>query len=71
MATKKNEIMGHFRTDGLSSRINYIDYLNENTLIRLDNDQNKFIVKIIHFFRYIKRIKIILKQKKISSKYLP
>ena len=64
MATKKNEIMGHFRTDGLSSRIKYIDYLNENTLIRLDNGQNKFIVKIIHFFRYIKRIKIILKQKK-------
>ena len=71
MATKKNEIMGHFRTDGFSSRIKYIDYLNENTLIRLDNGQNKFIVKMIHFFRYIKRIKIILKQKKISTKYLP
>jgi hypothetical protein len=57
--------LGHFRTDGFSSKIKYIDYLNENTLIRLDNGQNKFIVKIIHLLRYIKRIKIILKQKKI------
>ena len=65
IATKKDEILGHFRTDGFSSKIKYIDYLNENTLIRLDNGQNKFIVKIIHLLRYIKRIKIILKQKKI------
>ena len=64
MATRKNEILGHFNLQGLSSRLKYIDYLNENTLIRLDNGQNKYIVKIIHFFRYIKRIKLILKQKK-------
>jgi len=64
-STKKNEILGYFNTNGLSSRIKYIDYLNENTLIRLDNGQNKFIVKIIHFLRYIKRIRIILNQKNI------
>ena len=63
MATKKDEILGNFYTEGLSSRIKYIDYLNENTLIRLDNGQNKFIVKIIHFLRYIKRLKLILKEK--------
>ena len=37
----------------------------QNTLIRLDNGQNKFIVKIIHFLRYIKRLKIILKEKNL------
>ena len=63
-STKKNEILGYFNTNGLSSRIKYIDFLNENTLIRLDNGQNKYIVKIIHLLRYIKRIRIILKQKK-------
>jgi glycosyltransferase involved in cell wall biosynthesis len=63
IATKKNDILGYFSPGGLSSRIKYIDYLNENTLIRLDNGQNKFLVKIIHFLRYIKRIKVILKEK--------
>ena len=62
--TKKNEILGYFDTKGFSSRVKYIDYLNENTLIRLDNGQNKYIVKIIHLLRYIKRIKMILNQRK-------
>ena len=61
---KKNEILGYFDTKGFSSRVKYIDYLNENTLIRLDNGQNKYIVKIIHLLRYIKRIKMILNQRK-------
>jgi len=63
IATKKNDILGRFSLGGLSTRIKYIDYLNENTLIRLDNGQNKILVKIIYFFRYIKRIKLILKEK--------
>jgi len=62
-ATNKNDILGYFSPGGLSSKIKYIDYLNENTLIRLDNGQNKLMVKIIHFLRYIKRIKLILKEK--------
>jgi GT2 family glycosyltransferase len=63
IATKKNDILGYFSPGGLSSRIKYIDYLNENTLIRLNNRQNKVVVKIIHFLRYMKRIKLILKEK--------
>tara|TARA_B100000787_G_scaffold163613_1_gene145434 strand:+ start:346 stop:1104 length:759 start_codon:yes stop_codon:yes gene_type:complete len=63
IATKKNDILGYFSPGGLSTRIKYIDYLNENTLIRLNNGQNKFVVKIIHFLRYIKRIKLILREK--------
>ena len=63
IATKKNDILGYFSPGGLSSKIKYIDYLNENTLIRLNNRQNKVVVKIIHFLRYMKRIKLILKEK--------
>ena len=62
-ATKKNEVIGYFRSGGLTDRINYIDYLNENTQIRLDNEQNFIFVKIIHYLRYLKRLKLIFSQK--------
>ena len=62
MATKKKEVLGFFRPGGLSDKIKYIDYLNENTKIRLDNKQNFLIVMIIHFLRYIKRWMLIKKQ---------
>ena len=61
-STKKNEIMGFFNPHGLSSRLRYIDYLNENTRIRLDNGQNKIIVWIIHFLRLSKRIFRVIKE---------
>ncbi len=63
MATHKNEVMGHFGLNGLSSRLKYIDYLNENTQIRLDNGQNKFIVWCIHYLRFLKRVFRIIKEK--------
>jgi glycosyltransferase involved in cell wall biosynthesis len=62
-ATKKDEVIGYFRSGGLTDRINYIDYLNENTQIRLDNKQNFILVKIIHYLRYLKRLKLIFSQK--------
>ena len=61
-STNKNEIMGFFNPYGLSSRLRYIDYLNENTRIRLDNGQNKIIVWIIHFLRLSKRIFRVIKE---------
>ena len=63
MATNKNEVMGHFGLNGLSSRLKYIDYLNENTQIRLDNGQNKLFVWCIHYLRFFKRILRIIKEK--------
>lgn len=63
-STKKNEIIGYFRPGGISDKINYIDYLNENTQIRLDNKQNFILVKIIHYLRYFKRLRLIISQKK-------
>ena len=40
MATKKNEIFGKFRRGGISSKISFMDYLNETIRVRLDNVQN-------------------------------
>ena len=62
IATKKNEIIGYFRPGGISDQTKYIDYLNENTKIRLDNNQNYILVKIIHILRYLKRLKLIKSQ---------
>ena len=64
IATKKNEIIGYFRPGGFSDKIKYIDYLNENTKIRLHNGQNFFLVMFIHLLRYIKRLKLIIEQSK-------
>ena len=64
IATKKNEVLGFFNPYGFSSTIRYIDYLNENTKIRLDNGQNKIIVWIIHFLRLSKRIFRVIKELK-------
>ena len=63
VSTKKNELMGYFGPNGLSSKLKYIDYLNENTKIRLDNGQNPIIVWIIHYLRFFKRLTKIIKEK--------
>tara|TARA_B110000238_G_C15987015_1_gene378592 strand:+ start:53 stop:787 length:735 start_codon:yes stop_codon:yes gene_type:complete len=54
VATKKTEIFGRFRPGGLSSRIRYIDFLKENSQIRIDNGQNKFIVLSIFILRLLR-----------------
>ena len=40
MATSRKEIFGKFRPGGLSSKINFNDYLLECNKIRIDNKQN-------------------------------
>jgi len=52
MATKKNEIFGKFRRGGISSKLPFIDYLNETVRIRLDNGQNIILVSIIFLLKY-------------------
>ena len=64
IATKKNELIGYFQPGGISEKIKYLDYLKENTKIRLHNNQNYFLVMLIHILRYIKRWKLIAKQSK-------
>ena len=60
MATKKNEIFGVFRQGGLSSSISYIDFLKENSQIRLDNGQNKILVYLIFILRLLRNFKRLL-----------
>ncbi len=60
-ATRKDEILGTFRSGGLSSKIRYIDFLKENSQIRLDNGQNKFLVFIIFLLRIMRNFKRLFK----------
>ena len=56
-STKKNEITGHFRSGGYSSRISFRDSLKEELMIRKDNGQNIIILIIIFLYKYIKHYK--------------
>ena len=57
IATKKNELFGIFSRGGYSSKINFFDHLCECTKIRIDNNQNKFIVLITFIFKYLYNLK--------------
>jgi len=61
IATKKSEIIGKFRQGGLSSKINYLDFLNENNRIRINNGQNPIFVYIIFILRLLKNFKNLFK----------
>ena len=56
VGTKKSELFGIFRRGGYSSKINFYDHFLEEIRIRLDNDQNKFLVLLIFIYKYIKNI---------------
>ena len=55
--TKKDEIFGNFRSGGFSSKVSFKDHFKEGIQIRLDNGQNKIIVGLIIFLKFIKNIK--------------
>ena len=55
IATKKDEIMGEFNKGGFASTVNYIDHLKDLNKIRIDNQQNKFLVLFLYLFKIIKR----------------
>jgi len=54
IATKKGEVVGIFRRGGFSSQIKFIDHFFEEIKIRLDNNQNKFLILIIFIYKYLK-----------------
>ena len=55
MATKKDEVLGEFRKGGFSSKVNYIDHLQDLNRIRIDNNQNKFFVFFLYFLKIVKK----------------
>jgi|TARA_B110000881_G_C18484159_1_gene468206 glycosyltransferase involved in cell wall biosynthesis len=61
MATQKEEIFGKFRSGGLSSRISYLEYLKENSKIRIDNGQNIIFVYLIFLARFLRNFKKVFK----------
>ena len=54
IGTKKNEVFGIFRRGGFSSKIKFIDHFFEEIKIRLDNNQNKFLILVIFIYKYLK-----------------
>lgn len=56
-ATRRDEILGKFRTGGLSSKIRYLDFLLENNKIRLNNGQNVILVYLIFILRILRNVK--------------
>lgn len=54
LATKKTEITGKFQLGGFSQQVTLLQHIIEETRIRYDNNQNKFIVLVILILRLIK-----------------
>ena len=53
VSTKKNELISIFEPGGYSSKLSFFEHVVEETLIRINNRQNKIIVLIIFFLRCI------------------
>tara|TARA_B100001540_G_scaffold284486_1_gene276853 strand:- start:32960 stop:33757 length:798 start_codon:yes stop_codon:yes gene_type:complete len=60
-STKKSKLIGIVQSGGYSSKISFFSHLKEETLIRINNNQNLFFVSLIfinavikHFFKYFK-----------------
>jgi glycosyltransferase involved in cell wall biosynthesis len=61
VSSKKNELFGHFRRGGISSKIEYWDHFYEKNQIRVDNNQNKIFIFILMI------LKIILSYKRFNT----
>ena len=67
LATKKNDLIGIFKSGtSYSSKFPFIDHLNEETIIRLDNNQNIFFVFLVYSLHYFKNLNKIKKKNKIQ-----
>ena len=53
ISTKKDELISTFEAGGYSSKLSFFEHVSEETLIRINNGQNKIIVLIIFFLRCI------------------
>ena len=67
LATKKNDLIGIFKSGtSYSSKFSFIDHLYEETIIRLDNNQNVFLVLLIYSLHYFKNLNKIQRKNKIQ-----
>ena len=51
VSTKKSQVISVFKPGGFSSKYSFFEHVTEETLIRMNNKQNKFIVLLIFFLR--------------------
>lgn len=66
IATKKEELVGIFKSGtSYSSKFSYLDHLEEETLIRLNNRQNIIFVFIVYLVHYLKNFNKVNDKKKI------
>ena len=56
ISTKKQEIIGFFKSGSYSSKFSFLEHLCEETQIRIDNNQNKFFILIIFITHYLKNL---------------
>ena len=55
LSSKKNEIFGKFEKGGFSSKINYVEHLEDLNKIRINNGQNKIFVYFLFLIKIIKK----------------
>ena len=66
-STKKNEIVGSFKSGtSYSSKFTFVEHLNEETQIRIDNNQNLLSILIVYTIHYFKNLKKIDENNKIK-----
>ena len=61
ISTKKNEVIGKFDLNGISSRVPFYKQYYYEMKIRLDNGQNKIVVFTIFFLRLLRNFKRLFK----------
>ena len=67
LSTKKNELIGVFKSGtSYSSKFSFYDHLKEETIIRLDNNQNIFFVLFVYSLHYFKNLNKIYEKNKIK-----
>ncbi len=55
ISSKKKEIFGKFEKGGFSSKVNYVDHLKDLNQIRLNNNQNIFLVYFLFVIKILKK----------------
>ena len=64
IATNRNELIGYFTKGGISESLSFLDRLIEETKIRINNNQNIFIVLILFIIHLLYQSKkLIIKNK--------
>ena len=60
IGTEKDELVGHFRRGGFSSKIPFWKHFMEEIKIRIDNKQSILVIIIIFIYKFIKNINKII-----------